>query len=303
MKKEKNILQWFNNELSDQELDDLKKTEDFKTLEKIKHYSSQLEAPKVDAQQALQQFKQRQLTKTKPKVIALNFKLFLKVAALLVVMLGGSYFVFFNNTDTFSTQIAENKTITLPDNSQVILNAKSKLSYNKKTWDKQRNLKLDGEAYFKVEKGQKFTVNTTAGLVQVLGTQFNVKERDNYFEVVCYEGLVSVTYNSKTVKLAKGNGFKVTNGTIELITNNTTTKPDWMQAESSFTNIALQEVIAELERQYNVTIKATAVDTTQLFSGTFTHNNLNTALQSITIPLKISFKIEGQTVTFYNYGG
>ena len=92
-------------------------------------------------------------------------------------------------------------------------------------------------------------------------------------------------------------------GTIDLITNNTTTKPDWMQVESSFTNIALQEVIAELERQYNITIKATAVDTTQLFSGTFTHNNLNTALQSITIPLKISFKIEGQTVTFYNYGG
>lgn len=303
MKKETNILKWFNNDLSKQELEKLKQTEDLKTLEKIKHYSAQMQAPQVDAKQALKAFKQKQLSRHETKVVSLNIKALFKVAAMLVVMLGASYFIFFNNVKSITTQVAETTTVTLPDNSEVILNAKSKLSYNKKTWDDTRDLQLDGEAFFKVEKGQKFTVNTNAGIVQVLGTQFNVKERDNYFEVICYEGLVSVKHNNKTVKLSKGNGFKVTNGTIELIKDNATTNPDWIQAESSFTNIALQEVIAELKRQYKVTIKATDVDVSQLFTGTFTHDNLNTALQSITIPLKIKFKVRGQIVTFYNYEG
>ena len=57
MKEENNILKWFNNDLSKQELDDLKQSEDFKTLEKIKHYSAQMQAPKVDAQHALEAFK------------------------------------------------------------------------------------------------------------------------------------------------------------------------------------------------------------------------------------------------------
>jgi ferric-dicitrate binding protein FerR (iron transport regulator) len=47
------------------------------------------------------------------------------------------------------------------------------------------------EAYFQVKKGQTFSVNTTDGVVKVLGTHFNVKQRKNYFEVNCFEGLVS----------------------------------------------------------------------------------------------------------------
>jgi ferric-dicitrate binding protein FerR (iron transport regulator) len=53
-----------------------------------------------------------------------------------------------------------------------------------------------------------FSVNTTAGVITVLGTQFNVKER-NYFEVHCYEGLVSVTHNNETIKLPPGKHFEL----------------------------------------------------------------------------------------------
>lgn len=53
MKNEKEILKWLNNELSSQEIEDLKQSEDLQTLEKIAHYASQLETPKVDAHAAL----------------------------------------------------------------------------------------------------------------------------------------------------------------------------------------------------------------------------------------------------------
>lgn len=300
MKNENNILKWFNGELSEEEIKDLKQSDNFETLEKVAFYASQMHAPKVDAQEALQAFKQRKLTK-QPKVIPLNYKAFLRVAAVFVVMLTASYFLFFNNAKSFETQLAQTQTITLPDASEVILNAQSTLEYNKKSWKNKRDLQLRGEAFFKVSKGQKFTVNTSAGTVQVLGTQFNVKQRPNYFEVQCYEGLVAVTYQNKTLKLSKGKSFKVVNGSIQVVNYFYAETPSWMQAESSFDKIPLQQVISEFERQYDLKVRFEGVDTTQLFTGTFTHKNKNIALQAITIPLKLSYKIEGKNVTLFTY--
>jgi ferric-dicitrate binding protein FerR (iron transport regulator) len=301
MKHKNNILKWFNNELSKQEVSDLKQSEDTQTLEKILHYSSFLQAPKVDAEKALLAFKESHAVKKEVKVRTLNFKLMYRVAAVAVIMLSASYFMFFNNNVSFETEIAQTKTLALPDNSEVILNAASILEYNKKSWNKKRDLNLDGEAFFKVSKGQKFTVNTDMGSVEVLGTQFNVKERDNYFEVQCYEGLVGVTYKGQTVKLTKGNTFRIVNGVIIDVDEFNTLSPSWLQSESSFVEVPLAEVIEELERQYDIEIIIKDIDTTQLFTGTFTHTDKNIALQSVTIPLKLSYEIQKQTVTFYKY--
>lgn len=302
MKNEKEILKWLNNELSGKEIEDLKQSEDLQTLEKIAHYASQLEAPKVDAPAALEAFKARNNSKKKTKVRTLNFNLFYRIAAVFAVVLTSAYFLFFNNTKSFETQIAQTKTFTLPDNSEVVLNAASKLSFNEKKWADKRDLTLEGEAFFKVKKGQTFSVNTAAGVVTVLGTQFNVKERKNYFEVNCYEGLVSVAYNNKIVKLPPGKTFRVINGTIENVDDFNAPNPSWLRQESSFNKIPLDQVIAELERQYDIKIKVEGVDTSKLFTGGFTHTDKEIALQAVTIPLKLSYKTQGKTIIFYNYG-
>lgn len=303
MNKENDILKWFNGEMSTEALKQRYPDEDFLALEKTRFYSKQISVPKIDVQNTLEAFKQRSFNnnKVEPKVIALNFKTFMKIAAILIVLLTSSYFVFFNNTKSFETRIAQTELLTLPDASQVILNAKSTLKYNKKTWGNKRDLDLDGEAFFKVSKGQKFTVHTDAGTVQVLGTQFNVKERANYFEVQCYEGLVGVSFKNKTVTLSKGKSFRVINGNIQIVGDLNAKNPAWLQAESSFDKIPLRQVIAELERQYDLKVRLNNIDDTQLFTGTFTHNDKNIALQSITIPLKLSYKIDGKNVTFYRY--
>lgn len=301
MKNEKEILKWLNNELSSEEIEDLKQSENLQTLEKIAHYASQLETPKVDTHAALEAFKAKNHSKKKTKVRTLDFKALYRVAAVLVVMLTSAYFLFFNNTKSFETQIAQTKTVTLPDNSEVILNSASKLSFNEKKWADKRALTLEGEAYFKVQKGQTFNVNTTSGVVTVLGTQFNVKERKNYFEVNCYEGLVSVTYNNKTIKLPPGKTFRVINGIIENVEDINAQNPSWIKQESSFNKIPLNQVIAELERQYGLKIKVKGVDTSKLFTGSFTHTDKEIALQAVTIPLQLSYRIEGKTIIFYNY--
>ena len=300
MKEEKDILKWFNQDLSKKEIADLNASENTETLSKIAHYASQLEAPVMDAKKALEDFNNRKGSISEPKVRTLNFKQFYRIAAVFAILLTSSYFLFFNNLQSFETKYAETETLQLPDNSEVILNAASKLSFNKKSWEDNRSLELDGEAFFKVAKGKKFTVHTDAGIVQVLGTQFNVKERNNYFEVTCYEGLVSVTFDNETIKLSKGKSFRILNNKTEFKDFNAT-NPSWLQQESSFTNVPLSQVIEELERQYNIKIKVNNIDTNQIFTGTFTHKNKDIALQSVSIPLKLSYTINGNTITLSNY--
>ncbi len=301
MKNEKEILKWLDQDLSEAEIKDLKQTESFETLEKIAFYSSQLQTPKVDIESALIAFNSRSFKKSETKVRSLNFKVWLSAAAAILLLINASYFLFLDTDKSFETHIAEHKDIRLPDNSEVTLNANSKINYNPYSWKAHRTLNLMGEAYFKVQKGQTFSVRTPSGIVQVLGTQFNVKERTNYFEVHCYEGLVSVTFKNKTVKLPPGKNFRVLNGTIENLEDSNVTKPSWTEKESSFNRIPLNQVLAEFERQYDIQIKTERIDTQKLFTGSFTNKDQKIALESITIPLKLSYKIEGKTIIFYNY--
>ena len=302
MKQENDILKWLDRDVSDEELTRLKKTEDFKTLEKIAHYSTQIETPKVDVEKALADLKRKtNNTSKKGKVVQFNFNKLYKYAAAVVILLTTSYFLLFNNEANFNTQFAETKTFNLPDNSEVVLNANSEITYSKKDWENSRNLDLNGEAFFKVQKGKKFTVNTEIGKVTVLGTQFNVKERENYFEVKTYEGLVSVAYKDTLVKLPRGTIFKVVNGKIS--TNNTfnVNEKSWLQKESNFKSTPLRFVLTEIENQFNYKIETKDIDLNVLFSGGFTHTDINIALQTITIPLQLSYKIEGKIITIFNY--
>ncbi|WP_428740939.1 FecR family protein [Tenacibaculum sp.] len=301
MKDEKYILKWLNGEISEEELSLLKQDKSFKNLEKTAHYSSQIETPKVDIEKALKEFELKKTTVKKSKVISFNYKSVYKYAAAVVVLLVSSYFLFFNNSASFSTQYAETKTFNLPDDSEVILNANSNISFNKKNWKDNRNLHLDGEAYFKVKKGKSFTVNTSLGKVTVLGTQFNVKERKNFFEVKTFEGLVSVQYKDTLVKLPKGKTFKVINNTIHGVTTFNINDKYWLQNESNFKSVPLKFVIDDLQNQYNYTIRTKNVNLDQLYTGGFTHNDINVALQAVTIPLQLSYKIEGKNITIYKY--
>lgn len=302
MKDEQYILKWLNGEISDEELSLLKQDKNFKNLEKIVHYSSHIETPKVDIEKAFKEFELKKATTKKSKVVPLNYKNFYKYAAAVIVLLVSSYFLLFNNSVNFSTQYGETKTFNLPDESEVILNANSNVSFNKKDWKNSRDIQLKGEAFFKVKKGKSFTVNTSVGKVTVLGTQFNVKERKNYFEVKTYEGLVSVNYNNSLIKLAKGKRFKVINGKIDTLNTFNINNKSWLQDESNFKSTPLQFVLDDLQNQYGYVIKTKDVNLEQLYTGGFTHKDINVALQAVTIPLQLSYKIEEKRITIYKNG-
>ncbi len=293
------LAKWLNNELTEAELTEFKKSYEYTTYNRILETSSQWEAPNFNMDTSLEAINNKRL-QNDTKVISLSpFKTFLRIAAVVAILLTGGYFYLNSLDEQVNTLYAENKEIVLPDTSEIILNAESQLAYNKNNWSKDRHIDLSGEAYFKVAKGKKFTVETNLGTVTVLGTQFNVENREGFFEVTCYEGLVSVTFNGEEFKLPAGNSFMVVNGNISKSTVAVDGVPSWINKESTFKSIPLKYVIAEFERQHDREIELEKIDVNQLFTGTFSNTDIELALKSITVPLQIKFKLEDDKVLFY----
>lgn len=215
----------------------------------------------------------------------------LKIASVIVIAFG-IYFSFFNHPETvFKALAGEKISFELPDYSNVELNALSTITYNSKNWENSRLVKLDGEAYFKVSKGNIFDVKTKQGLVTVVGTQFNVKQRDDYFEVKCFEGIVKVTSNNITKQLEVGDTFQILHGQFSEGKTNASS-PKWIDHMSEFEAIPFKEVLAELERQYDVQITLKTVNADRLFTGGFMHNNLENALKAITQPMNMTYELK-----------
>lgn len=214
----------------------------------------------------------------------------MRYAAVISVAIATYFLFFYTNTTTHYTDLAQQTTIELPDASTVTLNSMSSIAYDADSWDKSRTINLDGEAYFKVAKGATFDVVTAQGIVRVLGTQFTVKQRDNYFEVSCYEGKVAVLKQGEKVELVPGAAYRLLDGVSEQFSFNAAA-PSWISNRSSFNNIPLAQVLEELERQYDITVKSTNVDADVLFHGVFVNDNLDNALKQITLPLSLTYVI------------
>jgi ferric-dicitrate binding protein FerR (iron transport regulator) len=120
-----------------------------------------------------------------------------RAAAAFALLAAASIIIYWNSfrMTEFHTDFGERMSITLPDHSQVTLNGNSTLRYNK-DWNRENNREvwIDGEGFFAVQhtqNHQKFVVHTSGQLdVQVLGTKFNVKSREQRSEVMLTEGKV-----------------------------------------------------------------------------------------------------------------
>lgn len=288
MKQNYFLAKWLNGEINEEELKKYLSEEEIRSYKKIISAAKQLETPDYNAEEALEKIKLIHAKSKVKKLSIINYTY--RVAAMLAVLISAYYFISTKNT-VYTTNFAEKTSFELPDSSKINLNADSKITFKSKNWKNHRELRLKGEAYFSVKKGSKFRVNTTLGAVSVLGTKFNVLARDNYFEVFCYEGLVSVQYKNETIKVPAGSSFKALNSKSEFTDSITETAPSWLQNNSSFKSVPYRYVIKEIERQYNIKVTYDKSYANTLFTGTFTHTNLETALKAICIPLNFNFTI------------
>lgn len=219
----------------------------------------------------------------------------LRIAAVAVIGLFITFYLLSGGTTHISTAAGEMAQVELPDASRVLVNAESELTFKKSGWDTERNVSLNGEAYFRVAKGSRFDVVTPDGTVSVLGTEFNVKQRDGFFEVRCYEGLVRVSTPDRRIELAAGTYYRVA-GSVREQGEHQDRNPSWSEDTSSFDRVALQQVTDELARQFGLSIRLEQVDPSRLFTGSFDHSDPDIALEALTRPLNLRYVRSGSEV-------
>lgn len=286
------LARWVSGELTSEELEAFKKSKDYPIYKKIIEASKVLEVPSYNKQEIFnkilrQTIAQEQIAKRKTIKFIPNWAY--AVVASIIIMFGVFYFM--SNAMHYETEFSEQLAVKLPDFSKVQLNSNSQLDFKSRKWENNREVTLIGEAFFDVEKGTSFKVMTSQGIIEVLGTEFNITVRDNYFEVQCYEGKVKVTSNDTNNEaiLTKGEAFRIVNSNAE-VWDFILDEPNWLQGESSFNNTPLSQVIISLENQFKVTFDASNIDASNRFTGSFTHSGLNLALKTVFIPMEISFK-------------
>ncbi|HWB25877.1 MAG TPA: FecR domain-containing protein [Chitinophagaceae bacterium] len=140
------------------------------------------------------------LLKNLRRVIAAVF--FLAVAGVVI------YFIAMRYNSNPPRQLAVNATQavvvdTLSDGSVVTLNKHSGISFPAMFKGKTREIKLTGEAFFKIspDKTKPFIIHVNDVTIQVVGTSFNVRSVNNKTEVIVETGIVKVSNRKQTVEL------------------------------------------------------------------------------------------------------
>lgn len=288
------LNKWLNDQADARERELIKNDPDLAAYTKIAGTVSQMSTPGFDRENLFNNIKNKKNNLTGRASV---LRYLWPVAAAIALLLAVYTFLPQSEVKRYEVAYTEQQTVNLPDASEVRVNSGSVLSYDAKKWKKQRQVNLVGEAYFKVAKGQKFTVHTEMGEVAVLGTQFNVKQRAGIFQVTCFEGRVEVVLGTEKQVLSPGQYAEAVNGKL-IKKSKTGTQPTWLNGQSQFENETLQEVVAELERQYNIKVYfGINVNLTETYTGGFIHNDLEAALRNICLPLQLNYTIENpQTV-------
>lgn len=291
MNQEEYLRKWLNDELTESDHEALRQREELRPVQRLISAIPRFRAPGYDTEAEWQRFRLRQPQKAPAQVTFWRHPVF-RVAAVLLILVGLYAFFIQVGTTRLETLAGEKQSLVLPDGSQVDLNAGSRVSFRRLWWN--RSLSLEGEAFFSVEKGSGFSVKTASGVVRVLGTKFNVADRPGFFEVTCYEGLVEIRHGGTAEKLHPGQSLRVVDREKSISRRVDSPSPDWMMGQSVFRSVPYSMVVEELERQYGIEVQMGEIDAAQEFTGRFSHSDLDMALKSITLPLRIRYEMTGK---------
>ncbi len=158
-----------------------------------------------------------------------------------------------NELVELKTPVGEDLHATLSDGTKVWLNSGSTMRLYKYFSDKERRVRLSGEAYFEVRHNadRPFIVETDYFTVNDLGTSFNVKAYSkSEAAVALVDGKVAVQTAGDPVELKPGQVAAVKNGAIAVSAVDTYPLTQRKDGLFYFNEATLKDVMTEIARWY-----------------------------------------------------
>jgi len=283
----------------------------------LEHWAS---SPEIDSItlietvfQQIQEYEEGYQTKSGFSVRRI-LKIYQKVAAFLlipVIGLGILYWVSQYNqpvgqyTETIAPR-GQKSQIVLADGTKVWLNSDTKIKYPGNFNKNQRDVYLDGEAFFEVSKNahQPFVVHTSGVNVKVLGTKFNVKAYgdESEIETSLFEGRINLVTNSPSFEtpvekeVEPGQSFVYSKTDHRLAANKFAQDEinGWKKNQLIFKDDTFSNLVRKLERWYDVKVvydEKLFNDrrlTVELYEG----ERLDRLMNIISLALSVDYKYE-----------
>jgi ferric-dicitrate binding protein FerR (iron transport regulator) len=236
--------------------------------------------------------------------------------------------------NTISVPNGQRSEITLSDGTRILINAGSSLRFPEQFQRKDREVFLDGEAYFEVseKKSRPFCVHTEDITIRVTGTVFNVEAYagDGYVVTTLVSGKVQLwnnyakrgqkeTVNLKPMQQAvflKNNNAKINQAVVKHFQNTLTPGKiissqlmdidpfvSWTEGKLSFENETFGNLARKLERRYGVNIEILDESLKQIrFTGVLKNISVEQAMKALQLTARFHIDMRDNVIIIHPYG-
>ena len=188
----------------------------------------------------------------------------------------------------------------LADGSKVWMNSDSKFEFPTVFTGKERRVRLQGEAYFQVQRNEKmpFRIEVNGIEVAVLGTSFNIQAYGELMYTTLVEGAVALNVGGDTFRLSPGEEAKVNKRKVRVQKVDVYERIAWKEGKFVFREKRLEEVMEILGRWYDVEIcyRNAAVKDLHFTGNIPRHATISEVLQFLERTRLVHFSIAGRTV-------
>jgi len=304
MENDRDILlaKWLDGSIQADELKLLEQEVDLKTFEVTLQKQKQFDLEHRSAEDMWDNFESSTAT-TQPKDISPS-PILKRVGAILLlaiaILIGIWVYKNFFGGQEIETKPGQKQEHIYADGSKVQISPNTKIAFNEKNWSSERKIQLEGQAFFEVEKGVPFIVETLSGSIEVLGTAFDVWAMNStVMRVQCYEGRVQVrAKGGQSQILSKGNGIYLNNNALGTVSNFEDNSPDWLANMMNYNDISINLVIKDLERFYGVKVQVKKLDSKAKFSGVIPLNDIDKAARYLGESMNWQYDIDTDAIHF-----
>lgn len=269
----------------------------------------------IDVEQALRRFKRR-MNQGRRTTLRRTLLRVAAAAAVVVILLtggltGASVVKRLTQPVTIYTQLGERSQAVLPDGTKVWLNSSSRVEYAASIFSRRRSVKMSGEAYFEVthDKRAPFVVSTNGLDIRVLGTRFNIRNDENKHRIttVLLDGAVKAYAQGReeaSVRLHPSQQliFDTRTKTMRLSDVQSAERSiNWIDGRFCFEHNTFEEIVAELNRYYNVDIRFRDEKLRAMrFSGDFrVEDGIYHIMSVLQLTYKFNYKIVGNDIEIF----
>lgn len=204
--------------------------------------------------------------------------------------------------NTMTTPRGGQYRLTLPDGSQVWLNAASSISYPTAFVGKERRVTITGEAYFEVAKDKNKPFRVVAGdqSIEVLGTHFNVMAYadEASIKTTLLEGAVKISAHDQ-VRLLKPGDQAVVAGKSSISIQPAPIEEvmAWKNGYFKFNRVDIKHIMRQIARWYDVEVVYQGDMPDDEFVGKIGRSENIAQILHVLELEHVHFKIEGKKIT------